>query len=175
VSNVLAGALPQCDDLYDSSYGPQFEPPKVDVNGRKIEFHLTDRRPVPAIFSEAIIAEEGATLYWYRSVLKNLYYYTPCSKEVGGSMNFLVPDGWMLVETVTLAREDGVKVPFIAALFNMGEQHLSILVRNAQYEWTLAGSSDLTNESNEFFSRNDSCWLHNHFQKNLGSCLVSNQ
>jgi len=138
-----------CPDPSDSTFGPQTEPPRFGLNGQMIQFFLQDRRPVPPEFPEAIIVEEGATLYWYYQVLNNFADYTTCSKELGGMRPFLVPDGWSLVDMVSINFADGVPAPFIAILTNPSAKQLSIIIRSVLFvsEWTVGRNHTLIESS----------------------------
>ena len=112
---------------------------------------LADLRPVPsALPAAATLAIEGATYNWLWDIVRNLYAYGPCSRPLGGRLDFLVPPGWAPLGGDDAGAAPGVynlpqgrgarALPFMVMLRKVGAPgagHVVVVLRgtNTESEW----------------------------------------
>jgi len=105
--------------------------------GENISFHLTDRRPVPEFFSDAVIDEEGATLYWYETISSNwdlAVAENPFGYNDTASIN-VFPPGWTSVGFGYTQAPSGQKVLFASYSVNVEESVLAVILRGTKYDF----------------------------------------
>jgi Lipase (class 3) len=110
---------------------------------------FSDARPLPASFSLAQIAPEGASYYWLYRMLQNLESWSVCNAANPGTV-FQVPAGWELVSTVPLPQGNASppSIQFMAIMLNRATSHLVILNRGTMsgFEWLLDFSYNQTTQ-----------------------------
>ena len=110
---------------------------------------LIDARPLPASFSLAQVAPEGASYYWLYRMIQNLESWSVCNINNPSSV-YQVPSGWELIGTVPLPQGNATpsSIQFMAIMLNRATSHLVILNRGTMsgYEWLLDFSYNQTTQ-----------------------------
>ncbi|WIA35276.1 hypothetical protein OEZ86_003735 [Tetradesmus obliquus] len=112
------------------------------ATGEPIPQPLPDRRPLPpGAFddTDALLAAEGGTHYWYITNVINLFLWAPCQGAAGFATPLVMPEGWRLLHMESTPPQGPYKIaiPMYAVLKSGDGKQLAVVIRGTRtaVEW----------------------------------------